>query len=285
MFAYVDGSFVPEGEARVSIFDRGFLFADGVYEVSAVIDGKLVDNDPHLRRLQRSLDELSIRPAAPVSSLVDVQRELISRNELTNGTVYIQITRGAAPRGFGFPKAAASIVAFTQARDIVNLPEAKTGVGLLSVPDLRWKRRDIKTVGLLAQVLAKQAAAEASCQEALLVEDGLITEGASSSFFILTHDDVIVTRSLSNAILAGCTRKAVLDIAGEERLGTEERSIALDEACRAKEAFITSASTFVLPVTHIDRRQIGSGIPGPVAARIRERYIQIALNGQAPRDS
>jgi D-alanine transaminase len=189
MFAYVDGKFVAEEEAQISVFDRGFLFADGVYEVSAVLDGRLVDNDAHLQRLERSLKEIAIKFPVSVASLTAIQNELIARNSLEHGTIYLQVTRGSGPRNFNFPANSPSVVMFTQKRDIVNLPEARTGIHVASVPDLRWKRRDIKSIGLLAQVLAKQAAAEAGCQEALLVEDGIITEGASSSFFIVTAAD------------------------------------------------------------------------------------------------
>lgn len=281
MFAYVNGEFVAEEDARISIFDRGFLFADGVYEVSAVIGGRLVDNDAHLQRLERSLKEIAIELPMPAASLTTIQQELIARNGLDHGTIYLQVTRGAAPRNFSFPASSPSLVMFTQKRDIINLPEARTGIQVISVPDLRWKRRDIKSVGLLAQVLAKQAAAEAGCQEALLVEDGTITEGASSSFFILTADDVVVTRPISNAILAGCTRKALLALTGELGLELEERAIRLDEAYRAKEAFITSASNFVIPVVRIDGREIGTGAVGPVTLRMRDHYIAFATSSQA----
>src|SRR3954453_22454426 len=209
---YLDGAFVPVSEAKVSVFDRGFLFADGIYEVSAVLDGRLIDNDAHLARLERSVGEIALPLPETLERIVEIQHELIAHNNLTDGLVYIQVTRGASmPRDFFFPKdAKPTLVMFSSAKDVVNSPLAKTGIAVKTVPDIRWARRDIKSVGLLAQVLAKQAAAEAGCQEAWMVEDGLVTEGGSSTVFIVTPDDVVVTRPNSNAILPGCTRKALL---------------------------------------------------------------------------
>jgi D-alanine transaminase len=276
--AYVNGEFVPLAEARISVLDRGFVFADGIYEVSAVLGGKLVDNDSHLNRLERSVGE--IRLALPVSRarLVEIERELIRRNGLDEGMVYMQVTRGAADREFTFPKEAPTptLVAFTQAKGIVASPAAKTGIKVKTVPDLRWARCDIKSVALLAQVLAKQAAAEAGCQEAWMVKDGFVTEGGSSSAFIVTRDNVVVTRPNSNAVLPGCTRKALLALAAEGRISVEERLFSVEEALGAAEAFMTSASTFVYPIVEIDGRPVGAGKPGPVATRLREIYIDFA---------
>lgn len=275
--AYVNGSYVPLSEARVSVLDRGFLFADGIYEVSAVLDGKLIDNESHLQRLARSVGEIALPLPEPLTRIKEIQRELIARSGLVNGMVYIQVTRGAAPRDFAFPKGVTpSLVMFPMEKDIVDAPAGRTGIAVLTLPDIRWARRDIKSVGLLAQVLAKQAAAEAGCQEAWMIEDGKITEGGSSSVFLLTRDDVLVTRPNSNAILPGCTRKAVLALAEELQLRIEERAFALDEAFAAKEAFITSASSFVQPVVKVDGREIGGGKPGPVARRLREIYVAFA---------
>ena len=208
----------------------------------------------------------------------ELQKELIARNNLVDGMVYLQVTRGAAPvRDFAFPKEVTpTLVMFTSAKDIVNAASAKTGVGVITVPDIRWVRRDIKSVALLAQVLAKQAAAEAGCAEAWMIEDGMITEGGSSSAFILTQDDVIVTRQNSNAILPGCTRKAVVALAEERQLRVEERPFTVAEALAAKEAFMTSASLFVQPVVSIDGKHVGDGKPGPMAARLREIYLEFA---------
>jgi len=275
---YVDGSFVPVADAKVSVFDRGFLFADGIYEASAVLDGKLVDNDSHLARLQRSVGEIALNLPETLERILEIQKELIARNNLVDGLVYLQVTRGAAiPRDFVFPKEAKpTLVMFTSAKDIVNAASAKTGIAVKTVPDIRWARRDIKSVALLAQVLAKQAAAEAGCQEAWMVEDGKVTEGGSSSAFILTPDDVLVTRENSSAILPGCTRKAVLALAEERQLRVEERAFSVDEALAAKEAFITSASLFVQGVVTIDGQMIANGKPGPMTNRLREIYVAFA---------
>jgi D-alanine transaminase len=277
--AYVNGAFVPLTEAKVSILDRGFLFADGIYEVSAVLDGKLVDNASHLARLERSVGEISLALPESLSRIVEIEQELIARNQLDNGLVYMEVTRGAdVGRDFAFPKGSVkpTLVMFTSVKDIVNAPAAKTGIRVITVPDIRWARRDIKSVALLAQVLAKQAAAEAGAGEAWMIEDGKVTEGGSSSAFILTQDDVLVTRQNSSAILPGCTRKAVVALAEERQLRVEERPFTVDEALAAKEAFITSASLFVQPVVSIDGKTVAGGKPGPMATRLREIYIDFA---------
>ncbi|WP_407158820.1 D-amino-acid transaminase [Bradyrhizobium sp. STM 3557] len=276
--AYVNGSFVPLSEAKVSILDRGFLFADGIYEVAAVLDGKLVDSASHLARLERSVGEIGLALPESVARIEELQKELIARNQLDNGMVYLQVTRGAdKSRDFPFPKGVTpTLIMFVTVKDIVNAPSAKTGIGVITVPDIRWARRDIKSVALLAQVLAKQAAAAAGAGEAWMIEDGQITEGGSSSAFILTKDDVIVTRPNSNAILPGCTRKAVVALAEERQLKVEERAFTVEEALKAKEAFITSASAFVQPVVTIDGKPVGDGRVGPMATRLREIYIDFA---------
>ena len=275
---YLDGAFVPVSDAKVSVFDRGFLFADGIYEVSAVLDGRLIDNDAHLARLERSVGEIALTLPEALERIVEIQRELIARNSVKDGLVYLQVTRGASmPRDFVFPKdVKPTLVMFTSRKDIVNSPLAKTGIAVKTVPDIRWARRDIKSVGLLAQVLAKQAAAEAGCQEAWMIEEGEVTEGGSSSAFILTQDDVLVTRKNSSAILPGCTRKAVVKLAEERQLRLEERAFSIDEALAAKEAFVTSASLFVQAVVKIDGRTVASGKPGPMTERLREIYIDFA---------
>jgi D-alanine transaminase len=277
-FAYVNGSFVPLADAKVSVFDRGFLFADGIYEVSAVLDGKLIDNDSHLARLERSVGEIELALPDTLPRIIELQKELIARNGLINGVIYMQVTRGAViPRDFLFPKdAKPTFVMFTSEKDIVNAASAKTGIGVKTGPDIRWARRDIKSVALLAQVLAKQAAAEAGCQEAWMIEDGKVTEGGSSSAFILTQDDVLVTRQNSSAILPGCTRKAVMKLAEERQLRVEERAFSVSEALAAKEAFITSASLFVQAVVTIDGQTVANGKPGPMTNRLREIYVEFA---------
>ena len=276
--AYVNGSFVPMSEAKVSILDRGFLFADGIYEVSAVLDGKLIDNASHLARLERSVGEISLALPETIERIQEIQRELIARNNLANGLVYLEVTRGADKgRDFAFPKGVKpTLILFTSVKDIINAPSARTGIGVITVPDIRWTRRDIKSVALLAQVLAKQAAAEAGAGEAWMIEDGKVTEGGSSSAFILTQDDVIVTRQNSSAILPGCTRKAVVALAEERQLRVEERAFTIAEALAAKEAFITSASLFVQGVVSIDGKAVDNGKPGPMTERLREIYVEFA---------
>jgi D-alanine transaminase len=276
--AYVNGSFVPLQDAKVSILDRGFLFADGIYEVAAVLDGRLVDNASHLARLERSVGEISLALPETLDRIQEIEKELVARNDLVNGMVYLEVTRGADQgRDFAFPKGISpTLIMFTTVKDIVNAPSAKTGIGVIIVPDLRWTRRDIKSVALLAQVLAKQAAAEAGAGEAWMIEDGKVTEGGSSSAFILTQDDVLVTRQNSSEILPGCTRKAVVALAQERQLRVEERPFTVEEALAAKEAFITSATLFVQPVISIDGKPVADGRPGPMTSRLREIYVEFA---------
>lgn len=276
--AYVNGEFTPLSEARVSVLDRGFLFADGVYEVAAVLDGRLVDNDAHLARLERSLGELVLHSPVSTEQLRNIQQALIERNGVREGLVYIQITRGAAERDFAFPKdAAPTLVMFTQAKNILGSPAAKTGVGVISVPDLRWARRDIKSVSLLAQVLAKQAAAAQGCAEAWMVDaQGFVTEGSSSTAYIVTKAGAIVTRPNSQDILPGCTRRALQALAQQNALAFDERGFTVAEAHDADEAFLTSASTFVTPIVAIDGQPVGAGAPGPLAQQLRALYIKFA---------
>ena len=277
--AYVNGSFVPLSEAKVSVLDRGFLFADGIYEVAAVLDGKLVDNASHLARLERSVGEIALKLPETVERITEIQKELVTRNELADGLVYLEVTRGAdSGRDFAFPKGDVrpTLIMFTATKDIIGASSAKTGIAVITVPDIRWARRDIKSVALLAQVLAKQAAAEAGAGEAWMIEDGLVTEGGSSSAFILTQDDVLVTRRNGSEILPGCTRKAVVKLAEEHQLRVEERAFSVDEALRAKEAFITSATVFVQAVVSIDGKKVADGKPGPMTSRLREIYVDFA---------
>ena len=276
--AYVNGSYVPLSEAKVSVLDRGFLFADGIYEVAAVLDGKLVDNASHLARLERSVGEIRLELPENIARIQEIQKELVARNNVVNGLVYLEVTRGAdTGRDFAFPKGVKpTLVMFTSEKDIIGAASAKTGINVITVPDIRWARRDIKSVALLAQVLAKQAAAEAGAGEAWMIEDGNVTEGGSSSAFILTQDDVIVTRQNGSEILPGCTRKAVVALAGERQLRVEERAFSIEEALAAKEAFVTSASLFVQAVVAIDGKKVGSGKPGPLTDRLREIYVEFA---------
>jgi D-alanine transaminase len=278
---YLNGAFLPFEEARVPIMDRGFLFADGIYEVSAIIDGKLVDNAAHLARLDRSLGEIGIRNPHDAAGWEKLQTELVARNGVREGLVYMQVTRGVAERDFAFPKAGTepTVMMFTQAKTVLANPLAESGARVITVEDLRWKRRDIKSVALLAQVLAKQQAAEAGVAEAWMVEDGAVTEGSSSTAFIVSRERVLVTRPLSTALLPGITRASVLKLAAEADLRVEERLIPVAEAYEAQEAFYTSASAFVMPVVEIDGRSIGEGRPGPLTRRLRELYIEAARQG------
>lgn len=273
---YVNGDYLPEEEGKVSIFDRGFLFADGVYEVTAVVGGKLIDYAPHMERLERSLKEIAMSWPCTKAVLRAMHEELIRRNTVKQGWVYMQITRGAADRDFKFPKAVGpSLVAFTQVKDIIDNPDAVTGVKVISVPDVRWARRDIKSVMLLAPVLGKQAAYEAGAFEAWMIEDGHVTEGTSSNAYIV-KDGRVITCPLSNRILAGVTRRSLFRLAAESGVIIEERRFTLSEAYEADEAFLTSASNFVLPIVEIDGNRIGGGQPGPVARRLRALFIEMA---------
>lgn len=280
---YVNGDYLPEADAKISVFDRGFLFGDGVYEVSSVLDGKLIDNTAHLVRLERSLNELSIPRPASDDEITAIQKKLIADNGLEEGAVYLQVTRGADERSFDWPKEPKpSLVMFTQAKPIRQNPKAAVGMAVALVPDLRWKRRDIKTVNLLPASWAKMQAAEKGADDAWMVEADdtgaeKVTEGSSNNAFIVTKDGVLVTRHLGDEILHGITRRAVLRLAEEMQVTIEERAFTPDEARAAGEAFVTSATTFVMPVVKIDGAVIGDGTPGRIATRLRELYIADAL--------
>lgn len=273
---YVNGDYLPEEEARVSIFDRGFLMADGVYEVTSVLGGKLVDFEGHTKRLARSLRELEM--ATPVSDeeLLAIHRELIARNGVEDGMVYLQVTRGnPGDRDFAFPdkSVAPTLVLFTKSKPgLADSPQAKIGAKVISVPDIRWGRRDIKTVQLLYPSMAKMMAKKAEVDDAWFVEDGFVTEGSSNNVYIVKGGRII-TRPLSEEILHGITRAAVIRLAAEAQMEVEERLFTVEEAQAADEAFFTSASAFVMPVVEIDGAAVGGGKPGPVAARLREIYI------------
>lgn len=273
---YVNGDYVPEDQAKVSVFDRGFLFADGVYEVTSVLDGKLIDFEGHARRLTRSLSELDMAAPVTMDELLAIHRELMARNDLSEGMIYLQITRGAdADRDFVFPDASkvpSTLVLFTQSKAIADSPMAKVGMRVISIEDQRWARRDIKTVQLLYPSMGKMMAKAAGADDAWMIEDGFVTEGTSNNAYIIKGGK-IVTRHLSNEILHGITRSAVLRFAREAQMEVEERAFTLDEAKLADEAFITSASTFVMPVVEIDGQSLGNGAPGPVATRLREIYL------------
>jgi D-alanine transaminase len=274
---YVNGSFVPEADAKVSIFDRAFLFADGVYEVTAVLGRRPLDLDAHLARLDRSLAEMQISPPLTHAELRALHEELIALNGVEEGVVYLEITRGVADRDFLYPAdAAPTVVAFTQSRPLLDNPYAMTGVKVITLPDLRWKRRDIKSTSLLAQAMGKQQAKLRGAYEAWMVEDGVVTEGTSSTSFILDAEGRLRTQPLGHHILPGVTRRAVLRLAATEGLTIEERPFTVAEALGAREAFLTAASAFVLPVVEIDGVAIGNGRPGPIAQAFRRLYIEEA---------
>lgn len=274
--AYVNGQYLPESDAKISIFDRGFLFADGVYEVTPIVNGKLVDYDAHVERLERSLSELRMAWPCTKDELRAMHVELIKRNALKEGIIYMQITRGIADRMFNFPKEiTSSLVAFPQVMTLVDNVNARTGVKVVTTADIRWLRRDIKSVMLLAPVLGKQEAHEKGAAEAWMVEDGKVTEGTSSNAYIV-KGDTIITRPLSNRILAGCTRRALFRLSKEHGVKIEERLFTPEEAYEADEAFLTSASQFVMPIVEIDGKRVGGGQPGPVTRKLRELFLEEA---------
>ena len=275
--AYHNGQFLPLAETRISVLDRGFLFAEAVYEVTALIDGRLIDSASHLARLERSAAAIGLSLPLSTGQIEAVQKELAARNGLQEGLIYLQLTRGA-DYGRDFlpsPSLEPTLVMFTQAKRFLDSPAVKSGIAVVTTPDLRWARRDIKSVGLLAQAMAKQIAAEAGAQEAWMVEDGFVTEGASSTAFLVT-DEGIITRAYSQAVLAGCTGSAITALAEESGLTVVHRPFTVPEALGAREAFITSASTLCQSVVRIDGRIIGNGSPGPIATRLRELYIDFA---------
>lgn len=276
---YVNGGYMPESEATVSVFDRGFLFSDAVYEVTAVLDGKLIDNDGHIARLQRSCKELELKMPVTAEVLTSIQKELIKKNNLIEGGIYLQLTRGSTgDRDFAFPseETEPTLVLFTQSRQLIHSEKAEQGIKVISVPDIRWRRRDIKTVGLLAPCLAKQAALAAGAADAWLIEDGHVTEGSSNNAYIVTQEGKLITRPLSNDILHGITRKSLLQLANDANVEIEERNFTIEEAYEAKEAFVSSATTFVWPVINIDGHEIGDGKPGEIAKKLRDIYIEVA---------
>ncbi len=273
--AYVNGRYTPYRDATVHVEDRGFQFADGVYEVIAIIDGRLVDEEGHLVRLERNLDELRIAHPMSRAALRVVFAETIRRNRVRYGSLYVQVTRGAARREFPFPQGVRpTLVAIARMLDWDKVAKhAAKGAAAITAPDLRWARCDIKSVGLLPAALAKQAAKEAGAYEAwLLDENGLVTEGSSSNAWIVTRDGVLVTRQLDNAILSGITRSAIMALARSEGLAIEQRGFTPQEAFEAREAFVTSTTSFVMPITSLDGRPIGNGAPGLLAGKLRVLY-------------
>jgi D-alanine transaminase len=278
---YVNGEYLPETEAKVSIFDRGFLMADAVYEVTSVLGGKLIDFEGHAVRLARSLNELDMPHPLSKDELLDIHRELVLLNDITDGMIYLQISRGAPnDRDFVFPDPETTkptVVLFTQNKPgLAKSPIAKKGLKVISIEDVRWGRRDIKTVQLLYPSMGKMMAKKAGCDDAWMVEDGFVTEGTSNNAYIIKGNKII-TRALSNDILHGITRAAVLRFAREAQMDVEERNFTIAEAQDADEAFITSASTFVMPVVEIDGAAVGTGAVGPMATRLREIYLDESM--------
>jgi len=278
---YVNGEYLPETEAKVSIFDRGFLMADAVYEVTSVLGGKLIDFDGHAVRLDRSLNELDMPHPISKDDLLEVHRELVRLNGIEEGMIYLQISRGAPnDRDFVFPDPEVTkptIVLFTQNKPgLARSPMAQKGMKVISIEDVRWGRRDIKTVQLLYPSMGKMMAKKAGCDDAWMVEDGFVTEGTSNNAYIIKGNKII-TRALSNDILHGITRAAVLRFAREAQMDVEERNFTISEAQDADEAFITSASTFVMPVVEIDGKAVGTGSVGPMATRLREIYLDESI--------
>jgi D-alanine transaminase len=271
---YVNGEYVSEESAVISVFDRGFLMADAVYEVTSVLDGKLLEFDGHLKRLKRSLSELDMQEPDAINDLLEIHRTLVRDNQVDQGGVYLQVTRGVADRDFIYPENVKStLVMFTQSKDILGSKLVEKGMKVISIDDLRWGRRDIKTVQLLYPSMGKMMAKSAKCDDAWMVEDGFVTEGTSNNAYIVV-DNKIITRELSNDILHGITRNSVLRYDEEAQMEIEERPFSVKEVLAADEAFITSASTFVMPVVEIDGEPIGEGRPGRVSRRLREIYIE-----------
>ncbi len=276
--AYVNGRYLPLRDAFVHVEDRGFQFADGVYEVFPVYSGRIVNGDWHMQRLAQSLLELRIAWPMPPKILSAILTEILRRNRIIDGgMIYLQITRGAAPRNHAFPDANVKPTLVLIARP-VNMParqaQAETGVRVISVPDIRWARRDIKSVALLPNMLAKQQAADAGASEALFVNDrGIVTECASSTFWIISSNGKLLTHPLGHDILPGVTRRVVLELAQEMGLEVMEQEFGLPEALAAREAFLTSATNFVMPVVQIDAQIIGNGVPGPHSIALRQAYI------------
>ena len=276
---FVNGEFVPEEEAKVSIFDRGFLMADAVYEVTTVLEGKLIAFDGHMVRLERSLNELGMDTPEWMDELLSIHKKLVEENNLENGMIYLQVSRGVADRDFAYPAEGTptSLVLFTQAKNPLANPMYETGARVITVPDQRWGRRDIKTTQLLYPSMAKMMAKAAGVDDAWMEEDGFINEGTSNNTWIVTKEGKLVTRHLSNSILHGITRKAVVRCAELLQMEVEERPYTKEEAADASEAFFTSASAFVCPVVEIDGHTIGEGKPGNVVAKLREIYLEESM--------
>jgi D-alanine transaminase len=279
--AFVNGAFLPEAEAVVSIFDRGFLFADGVYEVIALVDGRFVDDGPHLDRLERSLREIQLALPMPRAELHGHLRELVTRNGVSEGLVYLQVTRGPAERDFAFPAAPTpTVVAYARPLAVIEHPRAAAGATAITVPDQRWARRDIKSVALLPQVLAKQAARAADAFEALMIDGQHVSEGGASTLFMV-RDGALVTHELGTSVLPGITRERIFTLAAAHGIAIHERRIATSELATADELFLTAATAFVMPIVQVDGATVGAGTPGPITTQLRAAYIDSVRHGGA----
>jgi D-alanine transaminase len=274
---FLNSEYLPAEEAKISIFDRAVTFGDAIYDVAGVLDGKLVDFEHHMQRYSNSLQKLSIESPLGQHEILHAFRKLVELNQLDEGLVYMQVTRGTAERDFVWPDdIKPTVFMFTQAKSPDENKAAQSGIKLASTPDIRWARRDIKSVNLLGQVLAKKAAHDAGAYEALMIDDeGYITECGSSSFFIV-RDKLILTRPLDNDILPGVTRRAVIALCNSQGLRLVETRFTLDEALTADESFISAASSYVLPVVKIDDQEINTGTPGELTLRLREMYMEYA---------
>jgi D-alanine transaminase len=278
--AYVNGRYLPHADAAVHVEDRGYQFGDGVYEVCEIFGGQLVDATRHLARLSRSLSELRIHPPMSDAALRQIMREVVRRNRVRDGMIYIQVTRGVARRDHVFPgdDVAPAVVMTARSADFAKADrQAAEGVAVITVPENRWDRVDIKTVGLLPNVLAKQQAKEAGAREAWFVTpDGMVTEGGSTNAWIVTAEGRLVTRPATRGILRGITREVVCEVAASQGVPLEERSFSVAEAIAAREAFITAATTLVMPVVRIDGHPVGNGRPGPVTQALRSHFHEAA---------
>ena len=274
---FLNGEYLKADEAKVSIFDRGYMFGDGVYEVVPVVNYTVLDREPFLERFGRSLSELDLAWPMSKNEFLNMIDELVKKNDIKEGGVYMQVTRGVAPRDFSYPKdTPTTCTAFGFKKNVIHNPYAKSGVKVAFVEDIRWKRRDVKSIALLGQCMAKEEAKRKGAYEGWMVEDGFVTEGTSSSAYIV-KDNVIITRPLSNSILPGIRRKLLIEIANEHNIKIEERLFSPEEALNADEAFLSSATTFVLAIVEIDGKKIGNGKPGPIFEKMRKMYIESAL--------
>lgn len=275
---FLDGKFIPESEAKISIFDRSVQFADSIYEVLSVIDGKIVDFDGHMNRMERSLQHLSMRGGPIRDEWLNIFGQLIDDNDVTEGILYLQVTRGTAERDFQYPdpKTPLTIIAYTQEKPLVDNVKCDSGFSVMLVPDLRWGRCDIKTTQLLYASMMKQQAKASGYDDAWMVHGNNITEGTSNNAAIITHDNELITHKISSSILAGTTRNIVLELAVDAGIKVSERPFTIDEAMAAKEAFVSAASLFIMPVTMIDDKKIGSGNVGTTSMMLRKKYIDWA---------